>query len=160
MKRFSVLPLAIAASSLISASFARDSHKTDHQGHDGHKMEMTDNKCALPMGEGVVNVIDVQNAKLNLTHKPIKALEWGEMTMDFTVEKIIDLAAFYEGEKVHFMLKPTRDDAWSIAMMCSLEINDGAHQACMKKMGEEQARITAQADESCANAAPNASHHH
>jgi len=159
MKRFSILPLAMAASFLTPISFAQDAHKMDHEGHDGHMMETAD-KCALPMGEGVINSLDVKNASLNLTHKPIKALEWDEMTMDFTVEKIVDLTAFYEGEKVHFMLKPAKNDAWSIAMMCSLEIDDDAHMACMKAMSEEQARITAEANESCEGASPDAGQHH
>ncbi|MFC2950448.1 copper-binding protein [Marinicaulis aureus] len=156
MNRFSVLPLTMAASLLASAALAQGEHKMDHQ---GHKMEMTD-KCALPMGEGVINALDVKNAKLNLTHKPIEALDWDEMTMDFSVEKIVDLAAFYEEEKVHFMLKPAKDGAWSVAMMCSLEIDAGAHTACMKAMSEEQARITAEADADCAGAAPDAGAHH
>ncbi len=156
MNRISVLPLTMAASFLASATLAQEEHKMDHQ---GHQMEMTD-KCTLPMGEGVINALDVKSAKLNLTHKPIKALAWDEMTMDFAVEKIVDLAAFYEGESVHFMLKPANDGAWSIAMMCSLEIEDGAHMACMKAMSDEQMRIVAKADESCAVAASDAGAHH
>ena len=112
------------------------------------------------MGEGVINALDVKNASVNLTHKPIKALQWDEMTMDFAVEKIIDLAAFYEGEKVHFTLKPSKDESWSVAMMCSLEIDDGAHEACMAKMAEEQAKIAAETDKACAGATPEASAHH
>lgn len=156
MNRMSLLPLTMAASFLASATLAQDEHK---MGHQGHQMKMTD-KCALPMGEGVINALDVKNAKLNLTHAPIEALDWDEMTMDFSVEKIVDLAAFYEGEAVHFMLKPANDDAWSIAMMCSLEIEDGAHTACMKAMSDEQMRIVAKSDESCADAASDAGDHH
>ncbi len=158
MKSFSIPALAIAASLLASSAFAQDGHKMDHQGHKGHKMTVANN-CALPMGEGVINALDVKNARLNLTHKPIEALQWDEMTMDFPVAKIVDLAAFYEGERVHFMLKPENGQSWSVAMMCSLEVDDGAHQACMKVMGEEQARIAAEADESCADAAPASAHH-
>ena len=159
MKSLIAAPLIFAASFLASYAFAQDGHKMDYQGHDGHKMEMA-GKCALPMGEGIINAIDVKNAKLNLTHKPIEALKWDEMTMDFHVEKIVDLAAFYQGEKVHFMLKPVKDNAWSVAMMCSLEIDGDAHMACMKAMDAEQARITAEADDGCKDAAPDASQHH
>ena len=156
MTRFFVTPVAIATAFFATLASAQEAHKMDH---DGHKMDMADS-CALPMGEGVIKTLDVKNATLNLTHKPIAALGWGEMTMDFSVEKIVDLAAFYQGEKVHFMLKPAKDKSWSIAMMCSLEVDDSAHDACMMKMTEEQARITAQTDESCANASPDAAQHH
>ncbi|WP_428410418.1 copper-binding protein [Hyphococcus sp.] len=151
-------PLAVAATFFVSSAFAQHGHDMNLQDHDGHKMEMAD-KCALPMGEGVINTLDVRNAKLNLTHKPIEALQWDEMTMDFAVAKIVDLAAFYEGERVHFMLKPENGEGWSIAMMCSLEVDDGAHQACMKAMSEEQARIVAETNDDCTGAAPDPSHH-
>lgn len=159
MESLSIPPLVIAACLLTSSAFAQDGHKTDHQGHGDQKIEMA-KKCALPMGEGVINAIDVKNAKLNLTHKPIEALNWNEMTMDFSVEKIVDLAAFYQGENVHFMLKPAKNNIWNIAMMCSLEADDGAHMVCMKTMSDEQARITAETDETCADTASDASAHH
>ncbi|WP_375206942.1 copper-binding protein [Hyphococcus sp.] len=159
MKTLNIAPLIAGACLLMPAAQAQDANNSGHQkGHEAHDMQMTD-RCALPMGEGVINALDVKNGKLNLTHKPIEALQGDEMTMDFKVEKIVDLAAFYEGEKVHFMLRPAKEESWSIAMMCSLEIDDGAHEACMKAMSEEQARIAAETDESCAGVATDPGHH-
>jgi hypothetical protein len=54
--------------------------------------------------------------------------------MDFAVLKPIDLTAFATGERVHFLLKAEKDKSYSIAAMCSLDVDDGAHEACMTHM--------------------------
>lgn len=52
--------------------------------------------------QGVVNKIDLQNSKINLTHGPIKSLGWPGMTMDFAVKDATILKHVRVGQKVNF----------------------------------------------------------
>jgi len=53
-------------------------------------------------GQGMVNKIDLQNSKINLTHGPIKSLGWPGMTMDFVVKDTAILKHLKAGQKVDF----------------------------------------------------------
>jgi Cu/Ag efflux protein CusF len=65
-----------------------------------------DGQQAIPVqahkAHGVVNKIDLQNSKINLTHGPIKSLGWPGMTMDFTVKDATILKNIKVGQKVDF----------------------------------------------------------
>jgi Cu/Ag efflux protein CusF len=63
----------------------------------GHEMSAN-----VHMGAGVVNRIDMKNAKVNLTHGPIKSLGWSGMTMDFMVKDTAILKHLKPGQKVKF----------------------------------------------------------
>lgn len=158
-----LLSLSIASSfailTAISASSANEGqstmdhkmdHAADHQmNHDkmDHSQMNADSMCGMIMGEGVINALDVKDSKVNISHEPIDSIGWPEMKMDFSILKPIDLAAFAAKERVHFMLKKEKDASYSISMMCSLDIEEGAHQACMGKMHEaamEQAAVSGQ----------------
>jgi len=52
--------------------------------------------------QGVINKIDMQNSKINLTHGPIKSLGWSGMTMDFAVKDATILKHVKVGQKVNF----------------------------------------------------------
>jgi Cu/Ag efflux protein CusF len=52
--------------------------------------------------QGVVNKIDLQNSRINLTHGPIKSLGWSGMTMDFAVKDATILTHVKVGQKVNF----------------------------------------------------------
>ena len=106
---------ALFAGAALSPAFAAE-EKTQM---DQSAMMTSMDHCGLPMGEGVINALDVQKSKVNVTHKPIESIGWPEMKMDFTVLKPIDLAAFATGERVHFLLKAEKDKSYSIAAMCS-----------------------------------------
>lgn len=54
------------------------------------------------MGEGVVNKIDLQHNKVNMTHGPIPSLKWPGMTMDFKVKDTAILKGIKPGQKVTF----------------------------------------------------------
>lgn len=54
------------------------------------------------MGQGVVNKIDPQHNKINMTHGPIDSLGWPGMTMDFTVKDAAVLKGLKPGQKVTF----------------------------------------------------------
>ena len=146
--KLAALPLLAVA---ISPAFAAQDHKDmDHGNMDHGAMSGHDASCGLPMGEGVVKTVDVKGSKVNLTHKPIAALEWPEMTMDFAVEKPVDLSAFAPGENVHFLLKEGKKKDYLIAAMCSLDVADGAHEACMAQMHKVAMTIAEDARLTCA----------
>lgn len=54
------------------------------------------------IGQGVVNKIDPQHNKINMTHGPIDSLGWPGMTMDFTVKDAAVLKGLKPGQKVTF----------------------------------------------------------
>jgi len=56
-------------------------------------------------GTGIVRAVMTDTNKINMSHDPIPALKWPEMTMDFDVANIIDLSGFKPGDKVMFELK-------------------------------------------------------
>jgi Cu(I)/Ag(I) efflux system membrane fusion protein len=60
------------------------------------------------MGMGVVNEIFTDERRLNISHEPIEALGWPEMTMDFSLNDNASLEGISPGAKVHFML--VKDD--------------------------------------------------
>jgi Cu/Ag efflux protein CusF len=64
----------------------------------GMKMDMEKSFDAV----GVLNSVDVENHKVNITHEPIKAIGWPTMTMDFNVSKKVDLSAFKAGDNIDF----------------------------------------------------------
>lgn len=53
-------------------------------------------------GEGMVNKIDLEHSKINLTHGPVKSLGWLGMTMDFKVKDNAILKGIKLGQKVAF----------------------------------------------------------
>jgi Cu/Ag efflux protein CusF len=56
-------------------------------------------------GVGKVNTVDPAKHKVNLTHKPIAALQWPAMTMDFAVAPSVDLKDLQPGAQVDFTLQ-------------------------------------------------------
>jgi hypothetical protein len=97
----------------------------------------------MPVGEGVVNAVDVKSSRVNITHRPIEAIGWGEMTMDFATAKGVDLAAFAKADNVHFLLEPAKKkDEWRIAAMCLRDAQEAHHDACMTAMHETAMKST------------------
>lgn len=87
-----------------------DHSKMDH-GTMHHKMEEASTTAT---GVGVIHSVSKLNRMVNLTHEPIPALKWSEMTMDLPVEKSVDLHAFQAGDKVTFTLKLDADKKYII----------------------------------------------
>lgn len=75
-------------------------------GHDKgmNHAAMQDTRAASAMqahkADGVVNSIDLQHGKINMTHGPVKSLRWPGMTMDFTVKDKAILKGVNPGQKV------------------------------------------------------------
>lgn len=133
MKRSMIFTLAATAlTGLAPIAFAQEGGMK----MDGMKgMEMKGMPCCEGMahGFGVVNAVDVEARKVNLTHDPIDKIGWGKMTMDFKAGDKVDLAKFEKDDNVHFMLEKGEDGAYVVAMMCPIEGDVDAFKAAMKK---------------------------
>ena len=77
---------------------------------DGMQKE-TANKAAAQVhhGRGVVNKLDLDAGKVNISHDAIKSLQWPAMTMDFKVQDKSILAGVKPGMKVDFELSKFAD---------------------------------------------------
>ncbi len=89
----------------------------------GDTMEADKKTADLTQGSGILNKILKDAQKINITHGPIPALQWPEMTMDIPVSKAVDLSSFTEGDNVRFFLK-LEDKTYVIEKM---EIMDDEH---------------------------------
>jgi Cu(I)/Ag(I) efflux system protein CusF len=58
---------------------------------------------------GVINSVNPEQHKINLSHGPIQAFGWPAMTMDFAVDPSIDLSALKAGMKVDFSVAKSAD---------------------------------------------------
>lgn len=60
-------------------------------------------------GQGLVNKIDLDAQKINISHEAIKSLKWPKMTMDFKVQDKSSLTGLKQGMKVDFELAKFAD---------------------------------------------------
>lgn len=131
---------AFALSPVLGAeSHPQMDHKPDHQ------MDL----CGMPSGEGVINALDVKKSKVNISHKATASIGYEAMAMDFAVLKLVDLASYGKGERVHFLLKKEKENSYSVAAMCSLDIDEGAQSACMAQMHNVAMKAAADAGQRC-----------
>lgn len=71
-----------------------------HGAHGGHTAP-----AAAPVeGQGVVKAVDAKAGKITIAHGPIKALNWGAMTMAFKADAAV-LKGVAAGDKIGFTLK-------------------------------------------------------
>jgi len=62
----------------------------------------------------VINSIDTENHKVNVSHEPIPALSWPAMTMDFSVSESVDLEGLETGSSVTIVLAKGEDGIYMI----------------------------------------------
>ncbi len=113
MKKIMLSAPLIVIGLLSSTSLMASSHAGHHM-HDHGSMATSSNEA---MGMGIVHTVDAANRVVNLTHEPIPALNWPEMTMDLPATRRVELSSFKAGDKVHFMLKKGRDGRFRITSM-------------------------------------------
>lgn len=65
-------------------------------------------------GKGIIKSINISQHSLTLQHEPIPKLKWPEMTMDFSVDKSIDINQFKIGDNVKFTIKKDKDNKYFI----------------------------------------------
>lgn len=69
--------------------------------------EHTTKRAPQITGTGIVNIINQRANSLNISHEPIAALGWPEMTMDFELMPDIDLEQLTQGSRIDFTLAKT-----------------------------------------------------
>ena len=125
-------------------------HKMDHPMDMSKDAPMNHaDTCGMPMAEGVINALDVARSKVKIAHEPIASIGWPAMNMEFAVLKPVDLAAFDQGDEVHFLLAPQKDKSYRVAAMCAADAEKSAHEACMKSMHEAAMKLAAQSGKPC-----------
>ena len=102
--------LAVAGALSLAPTLASDS-KGSHAGHSQMKA-VEGNKEAVAVG--VINSVDANAGKINVTHEPVPALGWPKMTMDLPVTRRVDLATVKPGSTVQFTLKQGRDKQFRV----------------------------------------------
>lgn len=98
----SLLITLLAASGI---ALAGDMSGMNHAGMNRADMQnMGDASTAMQghQAEGVLNSIDLENNKINLTHGPVKSLGWPGMTMNFSIKDAAILQGIQPGQKVAF----------------------------------------------------------
>lgn len=98
----SLLITLLAASGI---ALAGDMSGMNHAGMNRADMQnMGDASTAMQghQAEGVLNSIDLENNKINLTHGPVKSLGWPGMTMNFSIKDAAILKGIQPGQKVVF----------------------------------------------------------
>lgn len=69
------------------------------------------------VGEGVINSVDPDEGVVNITHGPIPALSWPEMTMDLPVAEGVELDSVQPGDAVRFRVLLGTDQVYRITAM-------------------------------------------
>jgi Cu(I)/Ag(I) efflux system protein CusF len=87
---------------------------TDHSAHGGHAGHAMGETSAEVKAAAVIHKVDAKKGVLNVTHDPIPALKWPQMTMDLPVTKRVDLSKIKPGDKVTLTLKQGVDKQYRV----------------------------------------------
>ena len=78
----------------------------------GGMMRVSNNAGAT--GQGIIRSVDAANSVVNLTHGPIPALSWPEMTMDLPVASGVDISGLQPDDEVRFRVVLGADQVYRI----------------------------------------------
>lgn len=124
-----ILGVSLALILSSSVAFAMDHSKMNHEGMNsgkathaemtkGHDMSEGNHagmaKATEGTGTGVLHSVSKLNRTVNLTHSPIAALNWPEMTMDLAVADDVDLDSFKPGDKVEVHIVLGEDKVYRV----------------------------------------------
>ena len=113
--------LYLSAVALIGLAFVPPAlAEEDAHAHHKHEMEAHHSEDAV-MGKGVVHSVDLENRKINLSHEPIPALKWPEMTMDLDVADGVDIDALKPEQNIHFHIVLGEDKVYRITKIMTPE---------------------------------------
>lgn len=100
-------------------------HDHSHHHHDMMPHEAPDKaeevKAEAVTGQGVIHTIDHANHKINITHAPIPAINWPEMTMDILVAKDVSLDALKQEQNITFHIALGADRMYRITKIIPAE---------------------------------------
>jgi membrane fusion protein, copper/silver efflux system len=70
--------------------------------------------------EAIVDKVMANQNTVNVTHQPIEAWDWPDMTMDFEVDKSIDMALFTVGDSLYIQVLRTESNQYKIISIQAL----------------------------------------
>ncbi|WP_026377356.1 efflux RND transporter periplasmic adaptor subunit [Aestuariibacter salexigens] len=94
-----------------SAQFLIDSESSKTS--DFKRMSPDDEPIAVWM-EGEVNSVMAGHRMVNITHAPVEAWGWPDMTMDFDVAQSVDIDALQAGQTLHFEVTKDGNGGYAI----------------------------------------------
>lgn len=94
-----------------SAQFLIDSESSKSS---DFKRMLHDEKADSVWMQGKINRVMAGHRMLNITHEPIEAWDWPQMTMDFMVSKHLDIDLLKSGQSLHFEVNKIKDNAYEI----------------------------------------------
>ena len=117
--------LYLGAAALMIVSFApkASADSSMHKSMD-HNIEQQASIKKMPaMGSGIINNIDPESRKINLSHEAIPELKWPKMTMDMDIAEDIDLGALSPDDAVKFHIELGDDKIYRITKIMKSEIS-------------------------------------
>lgn len=97
--------MKFACSLAVAIAFATPALAQDHSGHASHAGHAAATPAGVVQATGVVRGVDPKAGTITIAHGPIKALNWGAMTMPFKVSDPALLKQAKVGAKIRFQLK-------------------------------------------------------
>ncbi|WP_372762516.1 efflux RND transporter periplasmic adaptor subunit [Pseudoalteromonas sp.] len=92
-----------------SAQFLLDSESSKNS--DFKRMQAPQAASSV-WAEGLINMVMAEQRTVTISHQPIKALDWPQMTMDFTVAESVDFSALKRGQNLHFEITKQADESY------------------------------------------------
>lgn len=124
--------LLIASALTLPIAAYAGHHEENHGKHQHHEaMQQQD----AVMGTGTIHSISQMNRKVNITHDPIPALKWPEMTMDLDVADSVDLKTVKPGDAINFHVVLGDDKVYRITKI--MKPHKGEHDAKQCMQGED-----------------------
>lgn len=88
--------------------------------------------------QGTIESLMVDHRMLKVTHQPIEAWDWPQMTMDFDVAKDVDLEKAKKGMSIHFQITQTNTGHYQVT---SIHIPDQAQKKTNEEMDHSQHKM-------------------
>jgi Cu(I)/Ag(I) efflux system protein CusF len=109
-----LIPYTALLAALAAMPATAVEQSTDAGANMEHGAMTTDDRSTGAAGQGVINSVDVEKGVVNVTHGPIPALSWPEMTMDLPVADGVDLTGVEAGDEVRFRVVLGADQVYRI----------------------------------------------
>jgi Cu/Ag efflux protein CusF len=106
--------VTVLAAASVSAVQARPWTVADITAREPTIQLIHDNHGGATEASGVIDAVDAAQRKVTVSHGSIQKLGWPAMTMEFPVNKEIDLTAVKAGMKVNFTLVKGSSGAWTV----------------------------------------------
>ncbi|OCQ18980.1 efflux transporter periplasmic adaptor subunit [Pseudoalteromonas luteoviolacea] len=95
-----------------SAQFLIDSESSKNS---DFKRMSVDEKPTFVWMQGQLNGVQVSQRVANITHGPVTAWGWPEMTMDFDIGDKVDIATLKVGQELHFKVEQLESGAYLVS---------------------------------------------